>query len=54
MAAAADAVHLYPTNEKVEEENTTKLRSLSSEFNVPIAMIQAINYCSKAAKASLP
>ena len=52
MAAAADAVHLYPTNEKVEEENTAKLRSLSTDCNVPIAMIRAINSCSKAAKAS--
>jgi ATP-dependent DNA helicase PIF1 len=25
MAAASNAVHLYPTNEKVEEENTAKL-----------------------------
>ena len=52
MAAAANAVHLYPTNEKVEEENTAKLRSLSTDCNVPIAMIRAINSCSKAAKAS--
>ena len=51
-AAAATAVHLYPTNDKVEEENSTKLRALSSDFNVPIAMIRAINSCSKAANAS--
>jgi hypothetical protein len=52
MAAASNAVHLYPTNEKVEEENTAKLRSLSTDCNVPIAMIRAINSCSTAAKAS--
>jgi hypothetical protein len=50
-AAVATAIHLYPTNEKVDEHNTAKLHALSTN-GVAIAMIRSINSCPGAAKAS--
>jgi hypothetical protein len=49
--AVATAIHLYPTNEKVDEHNTAKLHALSTT-GVAIAMIRSINSCPAAAKAS--
>jgi ATP-dependent DNA helicase PIF1 len=49
--AVATAIHLYPTNEKVDEHNTAKLHALSTT-GVAIAMIRSINSCPGAAKAS--
>jgi hypothetical protein len=49
--AVATAIHLYPTNEKVDEHNTAKLHALLTT-GVAIAMIRSINSCPAAAKAS--
>jgi hypothetical protein len=51
-AAMDKAIHLYPTNDKVDEHNASKLHALSATTGVAIAMIRSVNSCVGAAKAS--